>query len=185
MKVIQNSKNMKAIICYAIALLPIVNGCSKTQNLKLPEDEWKGILNITLCLPATNEKLVYSKYCNKRLYDLNEFCYDRGSEILGYTKTDSLTNYLKNRDDERIENKLDTIYGFKFINNKELLEKEHLVFSKPFHIEKDLVCFSICVVGKNDKFLNQWVFFIREERKEYTLILYYDYVENHFYKLSS
>ena len=178
-------KNMKVIICYAIALLPIVNGCSKKQNLKLPENEWKGIMNVTLCLPATNEKLVYSKYCNKRLYDLNEFCYDRGSEILGYTKTDSLTSYLKNRDDERIENKLDTIYGFKFINNKELLEKEHLVFSKPFHIEKDLVCFSICVVGKNDKFLNQWVFFIREEREEYTLILYYDYVENHFYKLSS
>ncbi len=176
---------MKAIICYAIVLITISNGCSNKKDFTFPDNEWKGILITTLCLPATNEKLVYSTYCNKRLYDLNEFCYDRGSEILGYKKTDSLTNYLKVRSDEQIENKLDTIYGFKFIGDDEIVEHEHLVFSKPFYIKTDLVCFSIGVIGEKDKLLNQWVFFLKKDANKYVMILFYDYSENHFYKLAS
>jgi|GEM_PF-1793060 hypothetical protein len=176
---------MKAIIYYAIVLLTMSNGCSNQQDLMLADNEWKGILKSTLFIPKTNEKLVYSKYCNKRLYGLNEFCYRTGSEILGYKKTDSLTSYLKNRDDEPIENKLDTLYGFKFISDKELLEKEHLVFSKPFYIEKDLVCFSIGLIGRKDKALNQWVFFLKKDDNKYTLILFYDYLTAQYYKRSS
>ncbi|HUW06460.1 MAG TPA: hypothetical protein VMW01_09370 [Williamwhitmania sp.] len=175
---------MKTILFCAIILLAMSNGCSKKQDLMLADNEWKGILRPTLFIPAINEKLVYSKYCNKRLYGLNEFCYRTGSEILGYKITDSLTSYLKNRDDEPIENKLDTLYGFKFINDNELLEKEYLVFSKPFYIENDLVCFSIGLIGRKDKPLNQWVFFLKKDDNKYTLILLYDYLKDHYYKCS-
>jgi hypothetical protein len=175
-------KYIKLILSSTISFLILITSCKNEQNLLLTDKEWENILNYTISLPSISERLVNSNYCNKRTYDLISFCYENSSSELDYELTDSIRNYLKVREDEPIKNRIDTLFGISFINKNETLEKEHLIFSEPFFIKKDLLCFSIELIGIKDKPLNQWVFFLQNKDKRFMPIRYYDYLDAKFYE---
>ena len=169
-------------IIFVVIMLGLF-GCKNInkQSQLLTDKEWGDILNITLPLATGDKPYIYKKYGNVELKDITLIIYNYCADI-GYELNDTILNYIKNRDNKLITNKLDMMFNINFISDLNGFKHNYVIYSEPFYVNNQILCISMSNKLVNEGVLLEWVFFLKKQNDSIKIIKFYDDQKDMFFK---
>ncbi len=171
---------MKNVIIIIIILsLFSCKSNNKTAQL-LTDTEWREIISQTIKFPRRKiESQIYKDYNNIYMRDTVIAVYEYCS-YLGYEVNDSIIDYIKNRKNKPITNRLDTMYGFSF--TLDTINNHYITYSEPFFVNDKMICVSMSSFNIKEDTSFCFVYFFKKENGSFKEIEFYDVRKNLFYE---
>jgi len=175
---------MNKIYVYLFTFL-LLNSCGVGEygnDSVYTDNDWHSILETAFRLANVYKQenvFLYEKFDNELIEDTILFAYTIGAEIYGYKILDSKKEFIRNRESSYFSNNLDTILNIKYISDTVIIA-EYFVFSEPFYIDKNKICFSLSYVRKNQGG-QHWIYFTEKSEDKVKILDVYDVNEDALY----
>lgn len=165
---------MKLITNLVVTLLVIFTSCEKEndQAIKLSNDDWYYLISTGGTIIGLDESdlIIYNKFENSLLSSEILRAYSNGYSVFGYQIQDSIRNYIVERNNRKISNRIDSKLKIKIV--ADISKKDfYLMLSEPFYINNGIYCFSLARKGITN---NHWIYFFERNIKGIHIIGLYD-----------
>lgn len=175
---------MKAtIITFVLVALGSCNNPDNYNQTILNDNEWFDALEIAITFAEINSSGIgiYECFDNCKLKNELYSAYQYGAENFDYIVSDSILNFILDRGNSKIVNKIDTLFDVRFVNDTSNLD-EYLLLSEPFYIDSQLLCYSMLYKNSEVESFSCWVYYIQKHNGSIKTLAIYDINGDAFYE---
>jgi hypothetical protein len=169
------------IITGLVTIILLFSSCENedNQHIEMSDNDWYNLISVggSIARLFESDLIIYDQFENGLLSSEILKAYKKGSPVLGYLIQDSINNYILERKNLKITNRLDKILNIVLLADTSNTKRPYLLLSEPFRINAEFYCFSIAQRGLMD---NHWIYFFERKNGEAEIMAIYEVKEDRF-----